>query len=113
MYHINDPHSYYFQCTHDSQEFCKIYHQFFPFGDTNKFASYIFNCFDVNKDGLVEFREFVRALSVTSRGTMEEKLECKSLHKVTVGANALWAHDQSALKLMVDVVVVFIESWKF
>ena len=61
------------------QEFCKIYYQFFPFGDPNKFAGYIFNSFDVNKDGLVEFRDFVSALSVTSRGTMEEKLQCKAL----------------------------------
>lgn len=59
------------------QEFCKIYYQFFPFGDPSKFAGYIFNSFDVNKDGLVEFRDFVSALSVTSRGTMEEKLQCK------------------------------------
>lgn len=39
----------------------------------------MFNSFDVNKDGLVEFRDFVSALSVTSRGTMEEKLQCEVL----------------------------------
>ena len=59
------------------QEFCQLYRRFFPFGDPTKFACYIFNAFDVNRDGRVEFREFVTALSVTSRGTTEEKLHCE------------------------------------
>ena len=36
----------------------------------------IFNVFDTNKDGTINFQEFVAALSVMTRGTPDEKLEC-------------------------------------
>ena len=61
------------------QEFCRIYKQFFPFGDPTKLASLIFSTFEVNRDGLVEFRHFISTLSVTSRGSVEEKLQCKTI----------------------------------
>ena len=57
------------------QEFIKIYSQFFPFGDSTEFASYIFKSFDINNDGVVDFNEFIMGLSITSRGTVEEKLD--------------------------------------
>lgn len=36
----------------------------------------IFNVFDDNKDGNINFQEFVTALSVMTRGDPNEKLEC-------------------------------------
>nr|XP_009933260.1 PREDICTED: neuronal calcium sensor 1 [Opisthocomus hoazin] len=44
----------------DAAGFQKIYKQFFPFGDPTKFATFVFNVFDENKnaDGKLTLQEF-------------------------------------------------------
>lgn len=56
-------------------DFNKIYEHFFPFGKPTEFSTYVFSVFDRNRDGLITFPEFLKALSVTSRGSTEEKLD--------------------------------------
>ena len=55
-------------------QFNGICQQIFPHGDTSKFSNSFFLLFDQNQDGLIEFDEFITALSVTSRGTLDEKI---------------------------------------
>ncbi|CCH58075.1 hypothetical protein TBLA_0A02770 [Henningerozyma blattae CBS 6284] len=56
------------------EDFIKTYKQFFPFGYPEEFAGHVFSVFDKDNNGSIDFKEFITVLSITSRGTLEEKL---------------------------------------
>ncbi|CAI5757278.1 unnamed protein product [Candida verbasci] len=57
------------------EEFAKVYKQFFPFGDPTDYCHYLFRVFDLDGSKFVDFREFILALSITTRGTERQKME--------------------------------------
>ncbi|KAK6463730.1 hypothetical protein DFJ63DRAFT_127075 [Scheffersomyces coipomensis] len=56
------------------EEFVKVFKQFFPFGDPVDYCRYLFQVFDVDNSNYIDFKEFIIALSITSRGTDDQKL---------------------------------------
>jgi len=56
------------------EEFSKVFKQFFPFGDPTDYCHYLFRVFDVDNSKTIDFKEFIIALSITSRGSIDQKL---------------------------------------
>ena len=54
--------------------FIKIYSKCFPGGNAEEFCSHVFRTFDSDKNGTIDFKEFLLAIDVTSSGSPEEKL---------------------------------------
>lgn len=58
-----------------AEDFKRIYCSFFPNGDSAMFSEYVFRTFDRNRDGVVDFQEFLEGVSVVTRGDLHTKLE--------------------------------------
>ena len=58
-----------------ANSFRKIYSKCFPSGNVNEFCDHVFRTFDTDKNGFIDFKEFLLAIDVTSTGSPEEKLE--------------------------------------
>lgn len=57
------------------EEFAKVFKQFFPFGDPTDYCHFLFKLFDTDNSKFIDFKEFIVALSLTSRGDVNQKLE--------------------------------------
>ena len=57
------------------QEFKQLYAKLFPKGDASKFAEHVFQAYDEDNNGFIDFREFLCTVSVTSRGTVDQRLQ--------------------------------------
>merc|ERR1712123_398722 len=55
--------------------FCQIYSKCFPTGNAKEFCGHVFRTFDTDKNGVIDFKEFLLSIDVTSSGTPEEKLK--------------------------------------
>ncbi|KAI2661500.1 Calsenilin [Labeo rohita] len=63
----------------DEETFKTIYSQFFPQGDATTYAHFLFNAFDLDRNGSIRFEDFVIGLSVLLRGS-EMLLIMKSIY---------------------------------
>merc|ERR1712156_1045891 len=58
----------------DPNAFMKIYSKVLPMGNASEFCDHVFRTFDTDKNGYIDFKEFLLAIDVTSSGSPEEKL---------------------------------------
>ena len=56
-------------------EFVAIYKELFPNGNAKTFSEFIFNVFDADGNGTIEFDEFIQALAITSKSDLDQKLD--------------------------------------
>ncbi|CAG0879626.1 unnamed protein product [Darwinula stevensoni] len=56
-------------------KFVDMYKMFFPSGNAEEFCDHVFRTFDTDKNGYIDFKEFLLAIDVTSAGSPREKLK--------------------------------------
>ncbi|VDL94499.1 unnamed protein product [Schistocephalus solidus] len=56
------------------EQFAEVYSKFFPGGHSESFANIVFDNFDSDGNGEVDFTEFTCALGIINNGSIEEKI---------------------------------------
>lgn len=59
----------------NEETFKGIYGQFFPYGDADNYAHYVFRAFDPHDEGYINFEQFAVGLSALLRGSLEDRLQ--------------------------------------
>ena len=86
-------------------DFVRKYVEFFPHPEAKSTAEEIFNRFDENDDGRMDFREFMCAIAVSSPcNTVDEKLEL---------AFVVYDMDENDYITKDELEAVFLNIWKF
>lgn len=92
------------------KEFKTAYSTIFPIGDAAEFAEHVFRVFDLNGDGLLDFREFMCGFSVVLRGSVEEKLMF-SFRIYDVDCNGFISRDEMkqvlSVRILKEINVIF------
>lgn len=58
----------------DRKQFTTVFQEFYPQGKAEKFSAQIFNVFDTDRSGKMDFSEFLMAISTSSQGDLKKKL---------------------------------------
>jgi neurocalcin delta len=58
----------------DKKQFTNVFKEFYPLGKAEKFSASIFNVFDTDKSGKIDFTEFLVAISTSSSNDVKQKL---------------------------------------
>lgn len=59
----------------DKKQFTNVFKEFYPHGKAEKFSAQIFNVFDADRSGKIDFLEYLIAISTTSNGNVRKKLQ--------------------------------------
>ena len=58
----------------DKKKFTEVYKELYPEGKADKFCTQVFNTFDADQSGKINFYEFLIAISISTQGDVSKKL---------------------------------------
>merc|ERR1712142_1305458 len=74
--------------------FCQIYAKCFPAGNVKKFCEHVFRTFDIDKNGVIDFKEFLLSIDVNRYIDMQEMPRLvSSIYKMVAGATTIQLED--------------------
>lgn len=83
----------------DKKQFIDVFKEFYPEGKAEKYCAQIFNVFDADHSGKIDFVEFLAALSSSTHGDAQQKLR--------MGFNLVSADFMKAIKIKHFVIFIF------